>query len=689
MGVCTMNKRFGMREQYFVAILLGLVVTAVYLRAVTNGFTNYDDDKYVLENVTIHAGPTLKGIIWAFTAFYQSNWHPLTWISHMFDCWLYGPKPAGHHFTNLVLHVAAMLMLYAVFVRMTGSPWKSGFVAGLFGLHPLHVESAAWVAERKDVLSAFFWMLTMWVYAWYAELKSAGSRLSNGVYALVIAIFALGLMAKPMLVTLPFVLLLLDYWPLGRLKTLRGEQIHSLIVEKIPLFVLTFASCVVTYHAQHREGAVRTLEQFPLGVRAANALVAYVVYIRKMFWPVDLAALYPHPGSHLPVWTVFVSSLVIVVLTGAALVLARRHRYVAVGWLWYLGTLVPVIGLVQVGEQALADRYTYVTLIGLFIIFAWGVPELLRSGKSLSNQNAGFRCSPVITTSGFLSLTVLAGLTYVQIGYWKDSETLFRHTLAYTRGNEIAHNNYGIALAALGRTTEAMAHFRRAIELSPQYPDPHGNLGNIYDSMGRLDDAIKEYEAVLKLNPGDARAYYNLGNVLAKKGKAKEAMEQYDKSLEKSRNNAGAHINRGKMFAAQGKIEQAIREYQAAIKANPLIAEAHYNLGLAYKRQNRLDEALKEYHEAIRLEPKWPAPHNNLANVLLLQKKYDEAISEYKEAIRLNPAHAEAHNNLAAAYMYVGRYADAWKEIRLARKYGFNPSPLLIEQLSKKMPEPK
>ncbi|MCL6519685.1 MAG: tetratricopeptide repeat protein [Armatimonadetes bacterium] len=704
-----------MRSLYLVGLLLVIITVAVYWPVLRHDFTNYDDDKYVTDNPPVQAGLTAPSIVWAFTKIHESNWHPLTWLSHMLDAQLYGPNPMGHHLTNLVFHVANVVLLFSVLMLMTGCVWRSGFVAALFAIHPLHVESVAWIAERKDVLSTFFWLLTMLAYFRYASSPRLGT------YLPVVILFALGLMSKPMLVTLPFVLLLMDYWPLGRTTFssnlglcvsggvygthkagnlangrksgkgfVRFSENMNLLREKTPLFLMTLVSCVITFYAQKKQGSVQTFEFYPFGVRIANAFAAYSSYIRKTLWPNDLACFYPHPGRDLAMWKVLWGFIVLASISYFVWRLASRRPYLVVGWLWYLGTLVPVIGLVQVGMQAMADRYTYIPLIGLFIAIAWGIPELTRR-KSNSDGKEDGRQKVEATVFPFAACIAIVALmigTWFQVGYWKNSITLFERALAVTENNDTAHNNLGIALAWQGRLEEAIPHYKRALEISPMYGDAHGNLANAYAQLGMYDDAIREYKEVLKLNPNDPRAYYNMGNVLAAQGKAKEALQNYSRALGIKQDDAGAHLSIGKMLADQGKYDEALAEYKKAIELKPSFAEAHYNMGLALKRLGRFDEAIKAYREAIRYKPEYPEALNNLGNVLLLQKKYDEAIKEYKRAIRIRPDHAEAHHNLAAAYFYKGEYAKAWEEIHLCKRYGFNPVPALLNSLSQKMPDP-
>ncbi len=442
------------RLEVIVSVVLIMATLAVYWQVQNHEFVNYDDDLYVTDNPHVKAGLTREGAIWAFVATHAGNWHPLTWLSHMLDCEVYGVNPWGHHLTNLLLHIGNTILLFLLFRHVTGAVWRSTLVAALFALHPLHVESVAWVSERKDVLSTLFWLSTMWTYLRHVE--SPGFRW----YLLALLSFALGLMAKPMLVTLPFVLLLIDYWPLGRLQFGQSNRTHesmtpglqrssvsSLIFEKVPFFAISAVSSTVTYIVQLSAGAMPSQDVLPLQVRTANALVSYISYIGKMIWPHHLAVSYPHPGSNLPLWQIAGASLLLVFISALVIRGAGRFPYLVVGWLWYLGTLVPVIGLVQVGSQAMADRYTYVPLIGLFVIIVWGAPNLVRRwrhGRFL-----------LVSSSGVLLLTLMA-CTWLQTSYWKDSFTLFQRTLDVTADNWRAHNGLGLALEPLdgrGRLT--------------------------------------------------------------------------------------------------------------------------------------------------------------------------------------------------------------------------------------------
>ncbi len=510
-----MNKISNKYYVPLVCIALAFINLAVYVQVLSHDFIDFDDDLYVTKNTNVQSGLTLKGIEWAFTTNQAYNWHPLTWISHMLDCQFYGLNSAGHHFTNVIFHIANTLLLFLVFKRMTGNLWQSAFVAALFALHPLHVESVAWVSERKDVLSTFFLLLTIWFYIRYTHYRRRAD------YLLVMLALSLGLMAKQMLVTLPFVLLLLDYWPLQRFTwplkqknnkdTSTTTSLSRCFVEKLPLLALSFIASLIVLYVQSKATLVRSTVQIPIAFRITNAILAYTKYIIEMFLPVHLGILYPYPETNLPPWQVLTAGLLLLCITVIALRLSRNRRWLIVGWLWYLGTLVPVIGLVQVGLQAMADRYTYVPSIGIFIIVAWGAAELI----------AKLKYKKIIFAAGagtvLLVLSVLAGL---QLSHWKNSITLFEHTAAVTANNDIMHYNLGCLLLQQGKTDEAIKHWLQAVRIRPSQPTIHYNLAVLFAQQGKIEQAIQHYYEVLKYRPNDTDAYNNLKTLLTVKEKS-------------------------------------------------------------------------------------------------------------------------------------------------------------------------
>jgi protein O-mannosyl-transferase len=538
-------------------------------------------------------GLTWHGVAWAFTTEHAVNWHPLTWLSHMLDVQLYGLDAGAHHLTNLLFHIGNTLLLFGLLHRMTGALGRSAFVAGLFAVHPLHVESVAWVAERKDVLSTLFWMLTLWAYIEYVKRPDLRQS-SRRRYAAVLLFFALGLMAKQMLVTLPLVLLLLDFWPLGRVGIGPNPAggwapardgwatAGRLVWEKLPLLALAAASSIATFVIHQRGGAVIILSAIPLQLRIENALVSYVVYIGKMLWPAGLAVLYPYPQS-LSAWSVAVAFVTLTGISVAVIWAAPRRPYLPVGWFWYLGTLVPVIGLIQVGDQAIADRYTYIPLIGLFIIVAWGVPDLL------VRWPLRMVVLPKIALPAAACLVILACAITArgQLEYWEDSTTLWTHTLAVTTRNNIAHNNLGATLADQGKTDEAIAHYSEALRIKSDYADAHNNLGVALADQGKLDEAIAHYSEALRIKPCYSDAHSNLGIALADQGNLDEAIAQFTEALRINPDSAKAHNNLGVALASQGKLDEAIAQFTEALQVKPDYADARNNLELALARRGK------------------------------------------------------------------------------------------------------
>jgi Flp pilus assembly protein TadD len=629
-----MNNFFKIRHKEIIICLFLIVTTlAVYWQMTNHEFLNYDDDIYITKNHHVQAG--LEGIAWAFTATDAANWHPLTWVSHMLDAQLYGMNPGQHHMTNLLFHIVNTLLLFLIFKRMTGHLWRSGFIAALFTLHPLHVESVAWVAERKDVLCAFFWMLTMYSYVRYVERPEANR------YFLVLLFFMMGLMAKPMIVTLPFALLLLDYWPLRRFRFGRSDSSKSgqerlfalhLILEKAPLFLLTAASSVVTLLVQQSGEAMAALDVLPLNVRIGNALVSYAGYLGKMFWPHEMAVLYPHPGE-LPLWQIVGACLLLISISLLAISTAKQRPWFIVGWLWYIGTLVPVIGLVQVGTQAMADRYTYVPLIGIFIVIAWFVPELVarRPHKKI-----------LLATLAIICLSILMTATWIQVRYWENSTALFKHTLNVTANNHIAHTKLGEALAEQNRTVEAIRHYSEALRIEPGFVQAHLNMGDAHASLGNSEDAVYYYNKALQKKPNYEKAHNNLGNVMARQGNFEAAVYHYNEALKINPNYAGAYYNLGKIAANQGKIEEAIFYFKKTLEVSPNMAEALYNL--SWIAATAKDDKFRNGIEAIKLAEKL-CKLQNYSQPLSL----DALAAAYAEARRFKEAVLTAQKGLELA----------------------------------------
>ena len=587
---------------------LAVVTLAVYAQVAGHGFVSYDDPDYVSGNPYVRAGLTRAGLSWALTTGHAGNWHPLTWLSHMLDCQLFGLRPGAHHLTNVLLHTANALLLLVLLRGMSGALWPSAAVASFFALHPLHVESVAWVSERKDVLSTFFWMLTLLAYWRYTR------RPSPGRYLPVLVLLALGLMAKPMLVTLPFVMLLLDVWPLGRLplaapegrdtpsverSALRQEARPSsdprarkvrrpaapprarggraawrtglrLVLEKVPFVGLAAASSVVTFAVQLRGGAVAPVDALPFAARVANALVACAAYLGKMIYPVGLVIFYPHVP--LPAWQVVGAGLALAAGSWLVIRLAPRRPWLLVGWLWYVVTLLPVLGLVQVGDQAMADRYTYVPLIGPFIMLAWSAAEVARRRPA---------CRSMVAASAGILLAGCAAATGLQLRYWRSSMTLFEHAVEVIPDNYVAQLSLGNALAERGRLDDAIAHYLAALRVKPDLAKAHGNLGVILARQGKLDEAVAQYAEALRLNPDLPETHNNLGAALADRGRLEEAIAHYERALRLKPDYPDAHTNLGMALAAQGNIDLAIAHYTEALRLDPDHPGARLNLSRA------------------------------------------------------------------------------------------------------------
>jgi tetratricopeptide (TPR) repeat protein len=656
------------------SLALVVLVGAAYRPVAGNGFVDYDDPAYVTDNPHVRSGLTFETVAWAFRTGAQSNWHPLTWLSHALDCEVFGLAPSGHHLVSVGLHALNAVLLLLALHLMTGALWRSAMVAALFALHPLHVESVAWAAERKDVLSTLFWMLTLLAYARHVARPTTATRV------LVPVLFALGLMAKPMLVTLPFVLLLLDFWPLRRWGGgTRWIPPFRLVSEKLPLFALAAVSSAVTFVVQQRGGAVTALDVLPFWARLTNAVVAYVTYLARTFWPAGLGVLYPLSAS-LPAWKVAGACAVLAAITAAVLAVARRAPYLFTGWLWYVGTLVPVIGVVQVGMQSSADRYTYVPLVGVFVMLAWGAPDLLgawRYGR------------PALGSAAALAVLGASILTWRQVGYWRDSVTLFEHTLAVTADNYIVQNNLGGALTREGRLDEAITHLEEARRIRPDHAPALSNLGVALQGKGRIGEAIVLYREALKVNPSHVEAWLNLGNALGKTGDVDGAIVAFREAerlepdepaiggliraaLEVQRRQAArpsvpakvapearASFERANELRDGGRLDEAAAAYREAIRIDPGFAEARNNLGSVLGRQGRAAEAVEEISKAIEIAPDLSAAHNNLAIVLAMQGDTEQAARHFAQVLRLDPRDTTAHFNLGLLLARQGKLADA------------------------------
>jgi len=731
---------------WLLAVSLALATIAIYWPATQCGFVNYDDDTYVTDNAHVISGVTWESLKWACLNPVSANWHPLTILSHMLDCQLFGLQPAGHHLTSVLLHALNAALVFGLLQQMTGASWRSLFVAALFAVHPLRVESVAWVSERKDVLSGLFGLLALIFYARYAQgrgrrksetrnpkpegipkpeirnPKSEGAARavvpgsafdvgcwmfdvrapSSIFYLLSLCFFALGLMSKPMLVTWPFVMLLLDYWPMKRMQnaecspvkgradfTGQGMQkpeapdtrhvsrftfhvsrftLLSLLVEKIPFFALAALASVMTFVVQQHGGAMKGAEKLPLVERTGNALISGCRYLGKLFWPSDLVVFYWHPGQW-PIGKVLLAGGLILGLSVLLWVQRRRFPFLLVGWLWFLVTLVPVIGLVQVGQQAMADRYTYIPSLGVLILAVWGAGELMQGKAEGRNPKGGpaglisgfgFRISALFRASGFgLRISCVAGcsaivlsaaLTRQQIGHWTDSEALFRHALEVTENNYVAHKFLGDALDKRGQIDGAISQYQQSLRLKPDDALVCNNLGVALDKKGQTEDAIRQYREVIRLEPDRPFPHYNLGNALLKKGQMDKAITQYQEAIRLKPDYADAHNNLGNALNNKGQLDAAIDQYQQAIRLKPDYAIAHNNLGAAFGRKGQNDAAIRQYQEAIRLNPQNALAHNNLGVALDNMGRTDEAISQFQEAVHLKPDYTDAKDNLARAF---------------------------------------
>lgn len=620
------------RRTLWIYVVLFAATLAVYAQTAQFDFVNFDDPDYVTANPHVSGGFTAANVTWAFTSGDAANWFPLTRLSHMLDYQLFGRSAGGHHLVNVLLHATAVLLLFAFLHRATRRRWLSAWVAAMFALHPLHVESVAWVAERKDVLSTVCAMLALWSYVRWVERPSVRR------YLLIALAFGLGLMAKPMVVTLPPIMLLLDVWPLGRWPRWR---------EKIPLFAMSAASAAIAWTVQQAGGAVRTAEQFPLLLRVENAPISCVVYIFQWFWPARLAVFYPYPAE-IPLWQAAAAALAIAAITAIALRELRRRPYLAVGWLWYLFMLAPVIGLVQVGAQARADRYTYMPTIGISIMLAWGAAEAVTRLP---------RAKPAVSAIAIVTCAAAAAVTWVQIGFWRDSATLFQHAVDVTEGNYLAHHNLGVALAeSPGTTQQAVNEFQTALRIKPNYLRAHTDLGSAYAKLGRLSDSQAEYRAALAIDSNLPIPHNNLGNT----------------------------------YAQLGLWSEAISEYQAALRLDPEytdarhnLAEGEYNLGLALAKAGRTAEAVAHLEAALRARPDYPEANNNLGVVLSqYPSRTNEAIGHFEAALRIDPNYADAHVNLGVALSQLpGRLPEAIAQLEAAER--IQPDPEIQQMVQK------
>ena len=648
---------------------LVLLTAAVYWQSAQHGFIRYDDPLYVADNVVVQRGLSWDGLVWAFSTATTGNWHPLTWLSHMLDVQLLGMNPGSHHLVNLLFHLLNTVLLFLVLKQMTDELWCSAFVAALFALHPLHVESVAWIAERKDVLSTFFWLLTMMAYVRYVK--------SPGIfhYFAIVLFFSLGLMSKPMLVTLPLILLLLDYWPLGRMQEMqktppeptptsgmenqrkknrrrpaaprqpspsRGKRswqlVFPLVYEKIPLLALSALTGVVALYTQKQGGAMASLSDFALPERIAIAFVSFATYLWKMFWPSGLAFFYPieFPSS----LTVLICVLLFCAATAASIRWAGRRPYLLVGWLWFVITLLPVIGIIKVGEASMADRYTYITLTGPFMVIAWGLRDLT---ARLTFRRVALSCLAAVVVLGMMTLT------YTQIRYWRDDESLFRHALSVTRNNHVAHHNLGIYYMDQGNLDEAGHHLRRVLEISPNYPRGLYNWGILMLRQGRVPEALEPLRRATILDAGSHDAYYALGRAYLLLNREHDAIAAFESAIRTGKFRAETCVGITEALTAAGRLDEALQYIYQALKWLPSESRLYYNAGLILAYQGHLDDSIAQFRKAVLMNPNYAKAHNNLGSALLLNGQTDESIRHFQEAIRIDPDYRMARANLKDA----------------------------------------
>ena len=679
---------------WWISLLLAVLTFAAFWPVLRSGFINLDDPHYVTANPHVLGGLKWENVTWAFRTGHASNWHPLTWISHQLDAQLFGLKPGWHHFTNLLFHVVNSLLLFGLLQRLTQAPWRSGLVAALFALHPLHVESVAWVAERKDVLSAFFFMLTLLAYTNYVKRKApkakALSRASEVTtasnarslvgfsstalfwYLLSLALFALGLMSKPMLVTLPFVLLLLDFWPLGRIQihnpSFKAISLLPLIWEKLPFFLLSAASSLITFLVQDQGHAVSV--GVPLEPRLANALAAYLKYLAKAVWPTHLAIFYPHPNLASPevvAWDgqAVAAALMLLVVSGCALLRLKREPWLVTGWFWFVGMLVPVIGVVQVGGQSMADRYTYLPLIGIFVIVSWAVADFAMGSRARR---------AVASAAAAIVVLVCATVTNQQVKHWHSNRTLFEHALSVTKGNAIAHCNLGADFALRGKFDEAIPHFREALAEAPTLAEAHVELAAVLDAQGKREEALEHLREAVRVRPWNPVAHNYLGIVLQRQGKREEARNEFAQAAALDPDFPNAHVNLGNCLATAGQFNEAAAEFRLALHCDPRSDGAHFGLGSTLSSLGKRQDAIIEYQTALQLNPTNSAALNDLA--WLRATAPEESLRDGTEAVKLAQRscelteykQAQRIGTLAAAYAEAGRFQDAVKSAEKAKE---------------------
>jgi tetratricopeptide (TPR) repeat protein len=622
-----MNKT---ETKYCIAICLVLAVITfiVYTPVLSSVFISFDDGDYVYENNHITAGPAPQNILWAFTNTHANNYHPLTSMSLMLDSVLFGLKPAGFHLTNLLFHIANTILLFLVLSRLTNRLWPSVFVAALFALHPLHVESVAWISERKDVLSAFFFMLTLLAYIRYTK------KTSTGWFTLALSFFALGLLSKSMLVTLPFILLVLDYWPLNRLNS------KNVIYEKVPFILLSVIFSVITFMVQWQVGLAKPLQSYPLGWRIENAVVSYVIYVWKLFMPTNLAIFYPHPQVGFHVWQIIAAVSVLVFITWLAIWQLKRRSYIAAGWLWFLITLIPVIGIIQVGLQAYADRYTYIPYIGLFIIIAWGAADL--------SARLPYR-KVIVSLAAAVVLLALGLQSRLQAGYWHDSITLYQHAIAVTKNNWWAHRFLANALIEKGETREGIAQYNESLKIDPQNANTQNELAKALLDIGDVNEAIEMYQKMLPPLPKDLNGLVGINPAIIKRKDIKVIIDLYTE----------ANINLAAAYLRRGDVNEAISRLREVLRINPDSITAHRNLGDIFLQKGQIEDAQDQYMAVLRIQPAYLEEFKKFADTLLGNNKFEQAAGIYVMLIPFQPNDIETYTNLGIAFAEQGKFDQA------------------------------
>jgi tetratricopeptide (TPR) repeat protein len=722
------------KSLFGLCFLLAVATWLTYWPLGENKFVNVDDPQYLTENPHVNSGLSLAGVVWALGTGHASNWHPLTWVSHMLDCSVFGLNPRGHHLVSLAFHIANAILLFLLLHRMTGAPWRCFFVAALFALHPTHVESVAWGSERKDVLSASFFLLTLWAYREY--VIAAGARLATTLesstpafraeaglgrntprairwYLVTLFLFVLALMSKPMAVTLPFVLLLLDFWPLRRLQlpSCRDSEsngspipqsspstvqlssaptlprshasLFTLVREKLPLFLLSLGAGIVTFLVQKSGGAVSSFSAISLPSRLANCAVSYLRYLGKTVWPVNLSPIYVHPNPW-PAMFVITACGVLLALSLLAVARARRQPWFFTGWFWFVGVLVPAIGLVQVGPQAMADRYLYLPSIGLFIMFVWFAAEFLPDGSRVRESEPGERAGESTAQPAYaraagirvliipVGISALAGCmlcSWFQVQYWREGEVLYRHALDLDPDNYVAGDYLGNALHAKNRDEEALALFSKTVRLQPLFPEGQYNLGTLLLHKGILDDAVRHLEIAVKLSPNDGNAHHNLANAYLQSNRLPEAEKEYLQAIALKPGDPGPQASLGEVLLRQNRLAEAELAFSEAARLEPDRAEAHRNLAVALVRQGKVAEAISHFAEAVRLKPSDPDLRFNLGLALLENHRLREAEEQFLKIIQVKPDDTRAHYRLAIALHEQRRSREAVAQYRQALQF--------------------